>query len=178
MNEVEHVLVVAERAADPVPLIDMLSRRAHASQVAVTLLVPATLHGLDWAGDPRAGITDAALYAERLRRRLATHGVEVLTTLVGDPDPRAATEDVLGAHPFAEVVISRPPKRVAHLLRVDLPQRLEQATDAPVTYVRAGKPAPRRWRSPIGREPRRPSRRPRFRLRRERRTLHPAPHSR
>lgn len=174
MNEVEHVLVVAERAADPVPLINMLARRAHASRLVVTLLVPATLHGLDWAGDPRAGIADAARYAERLRRRLAADGVQVDTTLVGDPDPRAAIEDVLAVRRFAEVVISRPPKRVAQLLRVDLPQRLQQATDAPVTHVRAGRPAPRRWRSPIDREPRRPSGRPRFRWGRERRTLRPA----
>jgi hypothetical protein len=142
----EHVLVVAERAADPERLVTMMRRRAHAAALDVTLVVPATLYGLDWAGDPHAAIPDATRYAMRLRQALAAAGVEVRRTLVGDADPRAAIDDALVSDTYAEVVISRPPKRIARVLRVDLPQRVEQATDAPVTWVRAER---------IAREPRR-----------------------
>jgi hypothetical protein len=153
MEDTHHVLVVAERAADPARLVEMIGRRAHAAPLDVTLLVPSTLYGLDWAGDPRAAIPAAAHYAERLRRDLAQAGVDVTRTLVGDPDPRAAIDDALLAGPFAEVVISRPPKRLAQLMRLDLPRRVEQATDAPVTWVRAER---------VAHEPRRHHRHPHF----------------
>jgi hypothetical protein len=148
MKDTDHLLVVAERAADPGRLVDMLGRRAEAAPMTVTLLVPATLYGIDWAGDPRASIVDAARYAELLRRTLEMEGVDVARTLVGDPDPRAAIEDVLGTDSFAEVLISRPPRRLARLIRMDLPNRVAQATDAPVTYVSSPRlmPKPRRGR--------------------------------
>lgn len=140
MNDTDHLLVVAERAADPGDLVRMLARRAHAARLDVTVLVPATLYGLGWAGDPHAAMPEAARYAERLRALLAHAGVEVRRTLVGDPDPHAAIEDALADDGgFAEVLISRPPKRFAEMLRLDLPHRVEQATDAPVTYLRSAR---------------------------------------
>jgi hypothetical protein len=90
------VLVVAERSADPTTLVAMLARRSRADGLGVTLLVPGTLYGLDWAGDPKASLPEAARYAGRLRAHLSAAGVPVARTLVGDPDPRAAIEDALG----------------------------------------------------------------------------------
>jgi hypothetical protein len=147
MKDAEQVLVVAERAADPHTLVEMLARRAHAGPLEVTLLVPATLYGLDWAGDPRAAI-----------------------------------EDALGVQRFAEIVISRPPKRVARLLRVDLPSRVIQASDAPVTWLRAprlraGRSVLRRWRSRSGPARTRAAAPPATQRRPGPRTLRRAPHS-
>src|SRR5204863_9596178 len=102
MKDSEQVLVVAERAADPGKLVEMMARRAHAAPLEVTLLVPSTLYGVDWAGDPRVAIPAAAVYAEQLRRTLCEAGVDVERTLVGDPDPHAAIEDALGSARFDE----------------------------------------------------------------------------
>ena len=137
----QELLVVAERTADPSDLIQLLAHRAHAAPMNVALVVPATLHGVDWAGDPHAAVPDALAYAQDLLHRLTAAGVRVRETIVGDPDPRAAIEDALHGRNVAEIVISRAPKRIAGLLRSDLPQRIVQATEAPVTYVRAARVA-------------------------------------
>ena len=59
MPESAHVLVVANRTAASPELLEALEQRASEGPVRFTLLVPATPHGLDWAGDMRSGGDEA-----------------------------------------------------------------------------------------------------------------------
>jgi hypothetical protein len=48
------VLVAADWEADPQGVLAACVRRSELQELSIALLVPAWLHGLDWAGDPYA----------------------------------------------------------------------------------------------------------------------------
>lgn len=133
------VLVVASRTADSPDLIEALRGRAAEESVGFTLLVPAVPHGLDWAGDMKAGWSEAALRADRASDRIRQAGLELEEVIVGDPDPFAAVGDVLHAREreFDEVVVSTLPRTISRWLAVGLPARLRRAHELPVTEVNA-----------------------------------------
>src|SRR4051794_33445710 len=50
------ILVVAARTADPFPLVERVRERARAARIDATVVVPASLRGLEWIGDPMAEV--------------------------------------------------------------------------------------------------------------------------
>lgn len=113
MNK-RNVLVIVGREAEPPVLVDALRPRAEGT--GFTLLVPATPHGgfdspSDWA--------DAMLRAERAGEELRAAGLEVVETIVGDPDFAAAAGDVLHSREIDDVVVLIDPE-MAMATRPDL----------------------------------------------------------
>lgn len=109
-----NVLVIVGREAEPPVLVDALRPRAEGT--GFTLLVPAMAQGgleshSDWA--------DAMLRAERAGEELRVAGLEVVETIVGDPDFAAAAGDVLHSREIDDVVVLIDPE-MAMATRPDL----------------------------------------------------------
>ena len=131
------ILIVADRTVDALPVIDVLREKAETQRIDATVLVPASLHGLEWAGDPRAKIPAAELHASLLHVALLNAGVETCQSSVGDPDPHAAIDDALRTGHFDEVLINVPSSRLASALRLGLADRIAPERRAGVTNLRA-----------------------------------------
>jgi hypothetical protein len=123
------VLVVANVTATSDELLAALSERAQRDQCRFTLVVP----GSDRAATRKT--LDAAL--ERLRAA----GLEA-GGAVGDPDPLTAVAENYDPQSFDEIVICTLPTGSSKWLQLDLPHRVERATDARVTHVVAEPPRP------------------------------------
>jgi hypothetical protein len=131
------ILIVADRKVDHTPVVDALRERAETQRIAATVLVPASLHGLEWAGDPRATIPAADLHAALLHVALLNAGVETCEASVGDPDPHAAVDDALRSERFDEVLINVRSSRLTNALRLGLADRIAPERRAGVTNLRA-----------------------------------------
>lgn len=134
------VLLVANRTATDLPLVQAVQRRALEGDVVFHLLVPATPEGLHRVVDPEVAGREAA--GERLRRALPllseAAGQEV-SGHVGDANPLAAVSDALHLRGFDEIVISTLPWRLSRWLRVDLPSKV-RALGVPVHHVSGSQP--------------------------------------
>jgi hypothetical protein len=120
----QKLLVVANQTVDSDELYDALRQRTERGPLAVTLLVPQ---------DQQAGLghrVNAAL--ERLRAA----GIEA-EAMLGDVDPACAVIEVWDPRRWDEVVVSTLPVGTSRWLRIDLPQRISRAVDAPVHHVEA-----------------------------------------
>jgi len=135
------MLIVADRSADPGKLMDVLRRQAASQRIEATVLVPASLNGLEWMGDPRATIPAAEQHAELLQVALLNLGVARCEARAGDADPHAAIDDALRAEAFDEVLISMRTPRLATAMHVGLAQRVAPETDADVRYLRPSRAA-------------------------------------
>jgi hypothetical protein len=109
-----NVLVIVGREAEPPVLVDALRPRAEGT--GFTLLVPATPNG---GSDSPADWGDAMLRAERAAEELRAAGLEVVETIVGDPDFAAAAGDVLHSREIDDVVVLIDPE-MAMATRPDL----------------------------------------------------------
>jgi hypothetical protein len=141
------VLVVADRRVDPDPVVDALRAKAETQRIDVTVLVPATLRGLEWAGDPRATIPAAELHASLLHVALLNAGVETCQSRVGDPDPHAAVDDALRTGHFDEVLINVPSSRLTSALRIGLADRIAPERRGGLTKLRSRRRRRRRQSS-------------------------------
>src|SRR5215212_11710635 len=89
------VLLMADWAVDPHAVVAAASRRDARGPAEFHLVVPAWLHGVDWAGDPLGSFPCAQRQLDRLRGLTAAAGLAVAHAAVGDPDPTAAIGDAL-----------------------------------------------------------------------------------
>jgi hypothetical protein len=141
------VLVLADWRADPRAVVAACRFRASQGDAAFALVVPAWLHGLDWAGDPHASRPCAARQLETLLRLAGAAGLDVELAAMGDPDPTSAVDDALHEFPAGEILVCRDRPARAHPL--DLPHRLRRMTglpvDTPALRARSGSRARRRW---------------------------------
>jgi hypothetical protein len=132
---ISRVLLVANRTATDLPLVQAVRRRALEGDVAFHLLVPATPQGLHRVVDPE--VTGRKAAAERLGFALAllseAAGNDV-TGHVGDANPLAAVSDALNLQGFDEIIISTLPWRLSRWLRIDLPSKL-RGLGVPVQHV-------------------------------------------
>ena len=55
-STITRVLAVADWAVEPQAVVAAMRRQAEVEPTIFGLLVPAWLHGLDWAGDPTAAV--------------------------------------------------------------------------------------------------------------------------
>ena len=128
------VLVVADWALDPYGVVAACRRRAATDpHVTFALVVPAWLHGIDWAGDPYASRPCAARQLETLERLASHAGLEVAVAEVGDPDPTSAIEDVRAGFLPSEVMLFTRPRRLRHPF--DVVSRIRRASRLPVHAV-------------------------------------------
>jgi hypothetical protein len=137
-------LIVADWKTDPKGVIAAWASRPEARQAPVDLLVPATLHGIDWVGDPYANGPCASRALDELTGLLRAEGVEVASAAVGDHDPVAAVLDATLSRPVGQIVVCGLARRVKLF---DLGHRVKRATGLPVVSlpVRAGDRGGRGW---------------------------------
>lgn len=121
------VLVVANVTATSKELVAALSERAQRDRCDFTLVVPAPVGGSVGRQAAQHTLDDALA-------RLREAGLQV-EGVVADHDPLGAVTDHYDPRRFDEIVISTLPTGVSKWLQVDLPHRIERATDATVTHV-------------------------------------------
>jgi hypothetical protein len=138
----ESVLVVADWTVDPHAVVAACSRRRELGDASFALLVPAVLHGLDWAGDPAASVPCATRQLEQVSELCHAAGLPVHSGEVGDPDPVTAIGDVVLSQAVDELVVCVR-ERPAHPF--DLSHRVMRATGLPTRRVAV--PGPRRRRT-------------------------------
>jgi hypothetical protein len=129
------ILVVADWTVDPHAVVAACSRRAAEEAVWFTLMVPASLHGLDWAGDPTASVPCAQRQLETITELSIAAGLDVEVAGVGDPDSVSAIGDALNDHLAAEILLFGRERRFAASHPVDLVHRARRATGLPVQRI-------------------------------------------
>lgn len=128
------VLVVADWALDPYGVMAACRRRAAAEPNATfAFVVPAWLHGLDWAGDPYASRPCAARQLDTLERLASHAGLRVAGAKVGDPDPTSAIEDARAGFVTSEIMLFARPRWLRHPL--DLVSRIRRSSQLPVHEI-------------------------------------------
>lgn len=68
-------------------------------------MVPAWLHGLDWAGDPAASVPCAQRQLDKLADLSIRARLDVEVRGVGDPDVISAIGDALDGRDAAEILL-------------------------------------------------------------------------
>ena len=130
----KRVLVVADWTVDPRGVVRECRRRAIEHPALFILTVPAWLHGLDWAGDPRAARPCAQRQLVALAQLSVEAGLTVEAAGVGDPEPISAITDALDAYPASDVLLFARERHVpGHPL--DLVHRVRRLTGLPVERI-------------------------------------------
>ena len=129
---------------EPEAALVALTRHADYRHSTFGLLVPARLHGIDWVGDPRAGVPCAERHLTTLAQLCATAGLAVDATAVGDPEPVTATLDALRDRPADQILLCNRPRHFAVPAPLSLAWRLARATQLPVTSAPPPLPAGRK----------------------------------
>jgi hypothetical protein len=128
------VLVVADWKADPRAVVNACTRWAGSHSACFELLVPAWLHGLDWAGDPFSSVPCARRARDQIAEIANAAGLPLETTEVGDHDVIAAIMDVVLWRPVDQLLVCVC-DRHQHGHPFDLAHRASRATGLPTTRV-------------------------------------------
>jgi hypothetical protein len=155
----DRTLVVADWSLDPVLVVEAIRDRGRAGQETFGLLVPARLHGIDWAGDPHASRPCAERQRLALERLCRDAGITLETGRVGDPEPAAAIGDVLLDWPAGQILLLGRERGVRASHPFSLARRVRRRTGLPVIArslpdVPAPPFARRRFRRPTCADPR------------------------
>jgi hypothetical protein len=115
---------------------------------ALRIVVPAWLHGLDWAGDPWASVPCARRQLVRLGDLCLAAGLDVIAAAVGDPDPVSAICDAVDAGAVDRILLFARGRHVSATYPMSVARRAERLTGLPVqAYAAPLAPrAPRRRR--------------------------------
>jgi hypothetical protein len=129
-----HILVVANQTIGGAKLLECVRERAKESDTSFTIVVPMT--------SPKSGLViyeDAVRDAAQVRLDLALsylRGEDIPATgEIGDEDPYTATLDAIAEYQPVEIIISTLPMASSGWLRRDLIERIQDATEIPVTHV-------------------------------------------
>ncbi len=130
-------LVVAHQTLGSPELRDAMLTRLSEGPSTFHLLVPQRQAGgsMSWSEGERRVVAEAAL--EEARLDLTGQGFAV-TGEVGDVNVAYAVSDVLireGRDAFDEIIISTLPLGISRWVHLDVPARVERATERPVTHV-------------------------------------------
>ena len=141
VDELTRVLVVADWTVEATEVVAECRKRAEHDRALFILTVPAWLHGLDWAGDPRASMPCARRQLAKLAQLCLDAGLEIELAGVGDPSPLSAIADALAGHMATSVLLCTRERHVpSHPL--DLAHRAHRVTGLPIdrVAVRAARP--------------------------------------
>jgi hypothetical protein len=130
MDAATRVLVLANRTADSLQLLQQLLARHAQGPIAVTMLAPAVWE----VQDPHGGTESAWRRLRAAQKRLQADGIEV-SCVIGDPDPMIAFEREWQRRRYDEIIVSTLPRYLSRWLHIDLPRRIRKAADVPVTHV-------------------------------------------
>ena len=106
-------LVVADWTIDPETVMTTCRARDREWDLALHIVVPAWLHGLDWAGDPWASVPCAQRQLERITDLCTAAGLRVASAEVGDPDPLSAIGDAVANETIEEILLFARGRHVA-----------------------------------------------------------------
>jgi hypothetical protein len=120
-------LVVADWKIDA-EVVAARCRQRLGQGAAVRVVVPAWLHGLDWAGDPFGSVPCASRQAELLSRLCRDAGLNVLSAEVGDPDPLSAITDALFDRTACRILLFAAGRHVSAGHPFGLARRTERLT--------------------------------------------------
>jgi hypothetical protein len=105
-------LVVADWKIDAEPVVATCRQRL-APGSALRVVVPAWLHGVDWAGDPFASVPCAQLQLDRIGRLCRDARLRLISAEVGDADPMNAISDALDQGPVDQILLFARGRHVA-----------------------------------------------------------------
>jgi hypothetical protein len=128
------ILVVANQTACGDELLELVKTRLSIGPCHFTLLVPATPphEHATWTEGEARSIARRRMDEALARFRAAGADAD---GVVGDPNPVRAIDDVLIDQPFDEIILSTLPSGVSRWLKLDLPHRVEQRFELPVTTL-------------------------------------------
>ena len=131
----DRALVVADWSLDPAGVVAALQARyaRHGSQFA--LLVPASLHGIAWAGDPKASRPCAERRLGELRLLSERSGVSVGMARVGDPETVPAVLEALEDWPAEQILLFGRRRRSPFPRALSLARRIERSASIPVDWI-------------------------------------------
>jgi hypothetical protein len=132
---IERALVVADWSLDPAAVVAALRARYARYRSQFALLVPARLHGIAWAGDPKASRPCAERQLDRLRLLSERFGIPVGMTRVGDPETVPAVLEALEDWPAEEVLLFGRRRRSFFPRALSLARRIERSSSIPVEWV-------------------------------------------
>jgi GABA permease len=142
-------LIVANQTLGGDELVELVKKRAKAEPSEFFIVVPATpvmemvvgAEAMSVIGGSTVAISTPEHARELAQERLdvalaqlAEAGAKV-EGHVGDRNPMRAVETAMKGRKFDEIIVSTLPRRVSRWLRQDLPRRLENKTQLPVTHV-------------------------------------------
>jgi len=128
------ILVVANQTACGDELLELVKTRMSSDPCHFTLLVPATPpheHATWTEGEAHS------IAHRRMDEALARFRAEGAAAdgIVGDANPVRAIDDVMINRTFDEIILSTLPSGVSRWLKLDLPHRVEQRFEVPVTTL-------------------------------------------
>jgi hypothetical protein len=128
------ILVVANQTACGDELLELIKTRMSTGPCHLTLLVPATHpheHATWTEGEARA------IARRRMDEALARFRAEGADAegVVGDEHPMRAIDDAMIDKTYDEIILSTLPSGVSRWLKLDLPHRVEQHYDVPITTL-------------------------------------------
>jgi hypothetical protein len=127
-------LIVADWVVDA-EAVTTACRARLAAASPVQILVPAWLHGLDWAGDPFGSVPCAERQLERITRLCEATGFRVASATVGDPDPVTAIGDAVARGGVERVLLFARGRHVSHGNLFGVRRRAERVIDVPVEGI-------------------------------------------
>jgi GABA permease len=128
------ILVVANQTAYGDELLELIKSRMSAGPCRFTLLVPATpphAHATWTEGEARA---IARRRMDEALARFRAAGADA-DGVVGDAQPMRAIDDAMIDRTYDEIILSTLPSGVSRWLKLDLPHRVEQHYDVPITTL-------------------------------------------
>ena len=102
------------------------------SDTALQILVPAWLHGVDWAGDPFGSVPCAQRQVERIAELSLAAGFAVGSAAVGDPDPVSAICDAVAAGGVSEILLFARGRHVSPAYPLSVARRASHLTGLPL----------------------------------------------
>jgi hypothetical protein len=139
-------LVVADWTIDAEAVV-VACRALVEGGTALQILVPAWLHGIDWAGDPFASVPCARRQLERITELCRAAGFPVDRSAVGDPDPISAICDTVAAGGVGEILLFASGRHVSSAYPLSVARRAARLTGLPLqSFATATPPRTQRRR--------------------------------
>lgn len=129
-----HYLVIANRTLGGTPLTSYVHRLIEQGDSQFMVIVPATAAQDQWATTEKDEVEQAQARLDATLKIIRDMGAQAQGR-VTDPHPVAAAMDALREGNYDEIILSTLPAGVSRWLGLDLPSRLERATEVPITHL-------------------------------------------